>query len=127
MKPMAAEQLAWLLAVVGERTNPAAPELLHSTVTTAHRLAWEDDPQGDLARALARDVPPMLRRLVDAETQLATLRHLIADVVAEIHEGDELHTDDVRRRLTAAGISIEDDIATALAIRYADAAAGVGL
>lgn len=123
MIPMRVDQLAFLAAVLGERTNPAAPELVSAVVTAAGRMRQVGYPEAR-AMQLGRDVPAVVRRLVDAETALTTLRGLIADLVAEIDEGDELTTYDVRHRLASAGIRLDDEIADAAALRTARAVAG---
>jgi hypothetical protein len=122
MIPMDADWLAELADAVGEHTNPAAPELVLATALAAAGARPVGHPAASAER-LARELPPVLRRLLDAETALATLRHVIADLVAEIDEGDELHTDDVRHRLAAAGMRLDDEIETAHALRAARVAA----
>lgn len=125
MTPMDVDQLAELVAEVGEHTNPAAPELVLA-VAIAARGGRSVGHRAVSAQRLAREIPPVLRRLVDAESALATLRHLVADLVADLDDGDELTTDDVLRRLTAADMRLDDEIAQACALHAAHAAAGSG-
>lgn len=118
LKPMDVDQLAELVAAVGSSINPASPELAVKVAQSARKL----HTGGKRSGPNGLEVLFVLRRLVDAETALATLRNLIADLVAEIDDGDEVTTDDVIRRLAAADMRLCDEIAQARALRTAHAA-----
>lgn len=127
LTPMDSDQLAELLDVIGEYTKPAAPELVLDAVRAeqaARRYPPTNVATVRLGERRALDaLPAIARRLVNAETALATLRHLLADLVADLDDGDELTTDDVLHRLAAADMRLNDEIAQACALHAAHAAA----
>jgi len=128
MKPMPPAALAELDGEI-DRTVPATPEKVLDLVR--HRRAAL---YGTTEQAVTRGtnqvlvgLPPVMRRLLEAETALTTLRGLVADVLAELGDGERILTDDLRRRLQATGIDLEEEIADAAALRHAEATVGAML
>lgn len=93
----------------------AAPEL----ILTALRAEQTD-------RA-AVAVSAITRRLVETDAQLAALRSVVAEVLAELDEGDLVSAGDIRYRLQRGSIDLDDDIEQVAALRAAEATAGVWL
>jgi hypothetical protein len=118
MIPMRPEGLAELLAAIGPRINPAGPELAVKVAAAARREYTDGEGPG----LYSAEILPVLRRLLDAETALTTLRHLVADLVAELDDGDEITTHDVRHRLAAASVRLDDEIDAARTLHTARAA-----
>jgi len=121
VKPMPADKLAALHAELDPRTSPASPEVA-LTAVRSHRAAAPLDATRPADRAAAA-VPQLVRRLVDAETALATWRTVIVSVIAESQDGDEITAGDVLHRLHNAGIDIDAEVAEALELIHAKAAA----
>lgn len=103
MGRMSPEQLAELADELG-RTNTAAPEL----VLAAARW-YRTGHQQDAARA----VGPIARNLLEAETELTTVRALIARLVVANDRGDDHTLSDLRHELKRAGIDLTRDYAAA--------------
>ncbi|MGK9463980.1 hypothetical protein ACSLFT_28700 [Streptomyces sp. G6] len=103
MGRMSPEQLAELADELG-RINTAAPEL----VLAAARW-YRNGHQQDAARA----VGPIARNLLDAETELTTLRTVIARLIVDNDRGDDHSLSDLRHELRRAGIDLTHEYAAA--------------
>lgn len=123
MTPMTEDQVQQLLDAVGPRTRPSGAELLPGMAALADQVRRLHTPDS-LSGRLGRHTPAVLRRLADTEADLATLRHLLADLLADLVDGDEVTTADVQRRLAAAGICLDAEVEQAIALRTARATAG---
>lgn len=121
MSMMTREQLAEIRDVLGV-TNPAAPELvvdaIRATTRAVHRVT-----DADARRALVA-VPPLARRLLDAETERTTLRTTIARLVVATNHGDERTLGDLAWELERAGIDLKHEYAAADALAEASAREG---
>lgn len=119
MMPMTPEELAATAAVLGPSQNPAAPELVTSVVESARRLRQVGYPESR-AMALARDVPAVVRRLLDVETALATTRAVVARIAHSAGEGDDYALSDLVWELQRAGVGVDREMADVAAVRTAE-------
>lgn len=108
--------------------NPAAPELVFHALDEANgaRTARNPDQARMRNRAAADALPAVVRRLLDAEQQLATCRRILAEavVLADDLPDDGLTAGDLLRLLAARGLDLRADIADAEQLRDAEQLAG---
>ncbi|MGW7785987.1 hypothetical protein [Streptomyces bangladeshensis] len=117
MSPEQRDQLAAAL----RRINTAAPELvlaavdwqratrIHPSSAEADRLAWR----------AADAVPPIAHNLLQAETELATLRTVIASLVVANDRGHDHNLGDLRQAVKDAGIDLTPEYTAADALARA--------
>ncbi|MEV8432034.1 hypothetical protein [Streptomyces chartreusis] len=121
MSVLTREQLAEIKDVLGF-ANPAAPELvvdaIRATTRVVHRVADVD------ARRALLAVPPLARRLLDAETERTTFRTTIARLVIATNHGDDRTLGDLAWELERAGIDLKREYAEADALAEATAREG---
>lgn len=127
MHPMTPEQRTDAGFFLWPGQNPAAPELVTSVACRARAL---EEAAGDREALVkfTRDTAAVVRRLLDAEQQLATCRRLLAEAVvtADHLPDDGLTAGDLLHLLTGSGLDLTADIEAAEALREAEALAGVG-
>jgi hypothetical protein len=97
------------LAVKLSCYNTAAPELVFAA------LNWQMHPE--TRRQAANSLPPIARNLLEAETELAALRVVVARLIVANDRGDDRSLGDLRQAVKDAGIDLtsEYDAANALA------------
>ncbi|MGA5506861.1 hypothetical protein [Streptomyces umbrinus] len=106
---MTTEQIDQARAAIGF-TNPASPEM----VTDALKAARQIERQADQAtRRLLSFLPPIVRRLLDAETERNTLRTTIARLVVANNHGNDYSLSDVAWELQQAGVDLKHEYAEA--------------
>lgn len=91
--------------------NTAAPELVFAA------LDWR--MHSETRRQAADSVPPITRNLLEAETELATLREVIARLVVANDHGDDLSLSDLRQAVKNAGIDLTPEYTAADALARA--------
>ncbi|WP_147481141.1 hypothetical protein [Streptomyces shenzhenensis] len=109
MIPMTREELAGLRSVLGAAT-PAAPELVADTVKAA-RIANRVADRN--ARHVLLAVPPIVARLLNAETDRVALRSTVGRLVVANQRGDDYSLSDLAFELERAGIDLKEDYAEA--------------
>lgn len=106
---MTPEQIDDTRAALGF-TNPASAEL----VTDALKGARQIERQADRAtRRVLGFLPPIIRRLLDAETERNTIRTTIARLVVANNHGDDLSLSDLAWELQRAGVELKHEFAEA--------------
>ena len=91
--------------------NTAAPELVFAAID------WRTHP--DTRRQAADAVPPIARNLLEAETELAALRSIVARLIVENDRGEEHSLADLRQELKRAGIDLTREYTAADAMAHA--------
>lgn len=114
-------------AIEAELANisPASPELLQRCVLDALRITRSPN-RATLPRYaldLGAAAPSVLRRLLDAEAELATVRGTVARVIHAANDGDDYSMSDLAWELETAGVSVQSELDDIEAIRNAEARA----
>ena len=91
--------------------NTAAPELVFAA------LNWQLHPE--TRRQAANSIPPIARNLLEAETELAALRSVVARLVVENDRGYDHSLADLRQAVKDAGIDLTPEYEAADAIARA--------
>ena len=120
MSRMSPEERADLLAALGDGF-PAAPKLVLAAVQWQYALRrTPSSAEADrLAWKTADAVPAIARRLLNAETELTTIRATLARLLAENDHGDDHSLSDLRHELERAGIHLTPEYTAAEALARA--------
>lgn len=118
MGRMSPEERDQLAAALGQ-SNTAAPELVLAAVDWQRTLRRGPfSRKADVAAWRAADAVPFIaQNLLEAETELAALRTVVARLIVATDRGHDCTLGDLRRELECAGIDLtpEYDAADALA------------
>lgn len=125
MNPLTSEQRGETAFFLWPGQNPAAPELVASVACRARALEEAAEDRQALVK-FTRDVSAVVRRLLDAEQQLATCRRLLATAVAEADDSPDygLSAGELLHLLTGSGLDLEPEITAAMQLRDAEQLAG---
>jgi hypothetical protein len=124
--PLTADERARTLIALGQQ-NPASADLVVAAAgdfrLSAASLHTLRDRRADRA---FHGLPLIIRRLLDAEAEAATLRRVLAEAGALAYDQPDggITAGDIKHLAAAVGIDIEPDIDAAAAIRMADATGG---
>lgn len=99
------------LAVKVACYNTAAPELVFAA------LNWQTHPE--TRRQAADCVAPIVRNLLDAESELATLREICARLIVANDRGHDHNLGDLRQAVKGAGIDLTSEYTAADALAAA--------
>lgn len=109
MTTLTPEQIDETRAALGF-ANPAAPELILSALTSTRLIERTADQP---ARRVLAMLPPIVRRLLDAETERNTVRAAIARLVVANNHGEDYSLSDLAWELQRAGVDLKDEYAAA--------------
>lgn len=125
LTPMTPEQRGEAAMFLPPYQSPAAPELIASVIRRARAAGISATTAADIA-ALLIDVAAVVRRLLDAEQQLATCRRILATAVVTADDEPDygLSAGDLLQLLTGSGLDLAADMAEAETLREAEALAG---
>lgn len=109
MTTLTVEQIDEARAALGF-ANPAAPELIVNVLASTRRIERAADQP---TRRLLAMLPPIVRRLLDAETERNTIRATIARLVIANNHGDDYGLSDLAWELQSAGVDLKAEYAVA--------------
>jgi hypothetical protein len=117
MSPEQREQLAAALS----HSNTAAPELVIAAVDWQRTLRRQpSSAKADVSAWRAADAVPFIaRNLLETETELATLRTIVARLIVATDRGHDCTLGDLRRELECAGIDLTHEYTAAEALARA--------
>lgn len=122
MTPMTTDDRALIEQAIGDG-HPAAPELVYAT---AQRLGYTGSIANALGPGMRHEIAAVIRRLLNAEQQLTTLRRIIATAITVADDNPDygLTAGELLHLLTGSGLDLTQDIADAEQLRNAEQLAG---